>query len=161
MTFILTTSIELDREMDFDLYFLVNDTQTLARLGSIQLSIDDLIHSKHQRVLKMIDFDTETGLNDLFRRRLDESFALRLASDSRHQQALIYLNTFSRLPVRIESKSKIYLIEDFQRLLANLGFQALRNIPNAYLRLDEGNIFEHAVVHLLGEDDLIVHFYAE
>lgn len=146
ITFILTTSIELDREMDFDLYLLVNDKEKLARLGSIQLSIDDLIHSKHQRVLKMIAFDTQT--------------------DAMHQQMLIYLNTLFRFGVTIVSKSKIYLMEDLRALLSNLGFQAMRNVANAYLRLDEGNIFEHALVHLVGEDefmtdDLIVHFYAE
>ena len=83
-----------------------------------------------------------------------------------HQQVLIYLNTLVRLGVTIESKSKIYLMEDLRALLSNLGFEAMRNVSNAYLRLDEGNIFEHALVHLVGEDefmtaDLIVHFYAE
>ena len=60
--------------MDFDLYLLVNDTEKLARLGPIQLSIDDLIHSKHQRVLKMIAFDTQTGSSELFDRRSDGGF---------------------------------------------------------------------------------------
>ncbi|CAF1370973.1 unnamed protein product [Adineta steineri] len=39
-------------------------------------------------------------------------------------------------------------------------------LPNVYIRVNQGNIFEHVLIHLVNEDDvieedLIVHFYAE
>ncbi len=83
-----------------------------------------------------------------------------------YQQAFIYLNTLVRLDVKIESSSKIHFIEHFKQLLENIGFKYIVNISNVYLRVNEGNIFEHIMIHIVNEgdymeDDLIVHFYAE
>ena len=83
-----------------------------------------------------------------------------------YQQAFIYLNTLVRLDVKIESSSKFHSIEHFKQLLENIGFKCIVNISNVYLRVHEGNIFEHIMIHIINgedyiEDDLIVHFYAE
>jgi hypothetical protein len=83
-----------------------------------------------------------------------------------YRHALIYLNTLFRLDISIQSTSKVQLIQYFQQLLSNIGFQKMISIPNVYIRVNEGNIFEHVAIHLVNEDqvimdDLIVHFYAE
>ncbi|CAF4621056.1 unnamed protein product, partial [Rotaria sp. Silwood2] len=76
------------------------------------------------------------------------------------------LNTLFRLDINIQSITKLHLIEHFRQLLSNIGFNSIIHIPNVYIRNNKGNIFEHALIHLVNEDDfivddLIVHFYAE
>jgi hypothetical protein len=78
-----------------------------------------------------------------------------------YRQALIYLSTLFRFNVTIQSTSKLHFIEHFRQLLTNIGFKHIISIPNVYIRVNQGNIFEHALVHLVNEDELIVHFYAE
>ncbi|CAF4180315.1 unnamed protein product [Rotaria magnacalcarata] len=152
LTFILTTLIELDRDIDLELYLLTNDNNNnnnkLFRIGSVNISMDDLIKPNNERILKLNALETES------RNSLE------------YQQAFIYLNTLFRLEMNLQSTIKIHLIEHFRQLLSNLGFSSIIHVPNVYIRINKGNIFEHIVIHLINEDDLIaedlnVHFYAE
>lgn len=83
-----------------------------------------------------------------------------------YRQAFVYLNTLFRLDVTIQSATtKFQLIEHFRELLSNLGYNRIINLSNVYMRVNEGNIFEHAAIQLVNEDDfitdeLIVRFYA-
>jgi len=86
---------------------------------------------------------------------------LILANNLMYQQALIYLNTLFRLSINIESTSKVHFIEHFRQLLLTIGFKQILNLPNVYIRVNQGNIFEHVLIQLDIKDDLIVHFYAE
>ncbi|CAF3453563.1 unnamed protein product [Rotaria socialis] len=151
LTFILTTLIELDRDIDLELYLLTNDNNNnnkIFRIGSVNISMDDLIKPNNERILKLNALETESR-NSLV-----------------YQQAFIYLNTLFRLEMNLQSTIKIHLIEHFRQLLSNLGFNSIIHVPNVYIRINKGNIFEHVVIHLINEDDfiaedLIVHFYAE
>ena len=51
--FVLTTTIEFDNDMDFELYALLNQQNRLFRLGSIQITIDDLMNSNKKKVLQL------------------------------------------------------------------------------------------------------------
>ena len=62
--------------------------------------------------------------------------------------------------------SKFHLTEQFQELLFDLGFERIVSLSNVYMRVNGGGLFEHVLIHLVNEDelvidDLIVHFYAE
>ncbi|CAF2724379.1 unnamed protein product [Rotaria sp. Silwood2] len=147
-TFILTTIIELDKDIDIELYLLIDDDNKLFHVGSINILIDDLMNPNNERILKLNALETES-MNSLM-----------------YRQALIYLNTLFRLDINIQSITKLHLIEHFRQLLSNIGFNSIIHIPNVYIRNNKGNIFEHALIHLVNEDDfivddLIVHFYAE
>ncbi|CAF1558443.1 unnamed protein product [Adineta steineri] len=147
-TLILTTSIELDRDNDIELYLLINDNNKLFHINSIHISIEDLFNSNNERILKMNALEVESTSHFMYR------------------QAFIYMNTLFRLDVNIQSPSKFHLIEHFRQLLINLGFKHIISLPNVYIRVNQGNIFEHVLIHLVNEDDvieedLIVHFYAE
>ncbi|CAF3340249.1 unnamed protein product [Rotaria sp. Silwood1] len=149
MTFILTTLIELDKDIDIELYLLINDNNKLFRVGSINILIDDLIHPNNERILKLNALETESIYSLMYR------------------QALIYVNTLFRLDLNIQSTTtKFQLIEHFRQLLSTIGFNPIIHMPNVYIRVNKGNIFEHVLIHLVNEDnfivdDLIVHFYAE
>ena len=161
MTFILTTSIEVDRDIDLELLLFRTDLSQLFRVGSIHLSIDDLMNPQQQRVLKIDEFNTEHSLyNDFIHRSNNRDLFFRLENVS------IYFNTFFRLDISIQSKSKFDLIGHCRRLFSNIGLKKLTMIADGYLRVDEGNIFEHVLIHLVNSeeflsDDLIIHFYAE
>jgi len=142
LTFILTTLIELDKDLDIELYLLINDNNKLFHIGSINITIDDLINSNNQRILNLNTL--ENSPNNLM-----------------YQQALIYLNTLFRLSINIESTSKFQFIEHFQELLSTIEFKPILNQPNFYIRINEGNIFEHILIHFVNQDDLIIHFYAK
>ncbi|CAF4736611.1 unnamed protein product [Rotaria socialis] len=151
LTFILTTLIELDRDIDLELYLLTNDNNNdnkIFRIGSVNISMDDLIKPNNERILKLNALETESR-NSLV-----------------YQQAFIYLNTLFRLEMKLQSTIRIHLIEHFRQLLSNLGFNSIIHVPNVYIRINKGNIFEHVLIHLINDDDfiaedLIVHFYAE
>lgn len=95
------------------------------------------------------------------------SFVLLLENSSISRQVSIYLNTFTQVGITIQSTSKFVVIEDFRRLLLSIGFKQIDAVSNGYLRIDEGNLFEHAVIQLVNadefmtDDDLLVHFYTE
>ncbi|CAF0792750.1 unnamed protein product [Rotaria sordida] len=151
LTFILTTLIELDKNIDIELYLLINDNNKIFHVSSINILIDDLINPNNERILKLNTLETESMNNLMYR------------------QALIYLNTLFRLDINIQSTTtttKFHLIKHFKQLLSNMGFNSINHIPNVYIRINQGNIFEHVLIHLVNEDDLIVddlivHFYAE
>ena len=74
---------------------------------------------------------------------------------------MIYLNSLFRLSVAIESPSTFRLFEHFQELISTIGFKQMPHLSNGYIRVNEGNIFEHVAIHLVPEDDFIVHLYAK
>lgn len=84
-----------------------------------------------------------------------------------YHQAFMYLNTLCRLDINFQlTTSKNQFVENFGLLLSTIGFNRVTRIPNAYIRIGEGNVFEHVLIHWINEDDftddgLIVHFYAE
>ncbi|UJR25167.1 hypothetical protein I4U23_006523 [Adineta vaga] len=143
LTFILTTFIELDQNIDIELYLFINDNQKLYRVSTLIISLDDLINPNHERILNMNALEMEPIYHFKYR------------------QALIYCSTLSRFDINIQSTSTIRFIEYFQQLLMNMGFKQLITIPNGYIRVNQGNIFEHAMIHFIEDNDLIVHFYAE
>jgi len=143
LTFSLKTFIELDKDIDIELYLLINDNNKLFHIGSIHITIDDLINSNNQRILNLNVLENE------------------LAKNLMYQQAFIYLNTLFRLSINIESISKHDFIEHLQQLLLTIGFKHILNQSNVYIRINEGNIFEHILIHIVNEEDLIVHFYAK
>ena len=68
--------------------------------------------------------------------------------------------------MHIQSVSKFHLTEQFQQLLAAIAFEPIVSLSNVYMRVNKGGLFEHVLIHLVNEDelvidDLIVHFYAE
>jgi hypothetical protein len=67
-------------------------------------------------------------------------------------QAFIYLNTLFRLNLHIESTTHL------RELLSTIGFQQIVHLSNVYIRINQGTIFEHILIH---QDDSIVHFYAK
>lgn len=136
LTFILTTSIELDKDLDFELYLLINNLNKFFHINSINITIDDLFYSNNQRILNLNILE-----NNLI-----------------YQQAMIYLNTLFHYSINIETISKIDFIEHFQQLLSTIGFKAFPNSTDFYIRINEGNIFEHIVIH---QDELVIHFYAK
>jgi hypothetical protein len=131
LIFTLITSIELDKNIDIDLYLLINDNNKLYHVGSIDITIDDLINPNIDRILKLNSFENE--------------------------QTFIYLNTLSRLDLHIESTSKLH----FHQLLTTIGFDQIPNLSNVFIRISEGTIFEHILIDLTNNDDFIVHFYAK
>jgi len=133
LIFTLITLIELDQDIDIDLYLLINDNNQLYHVGSISITIDDLINLNNDRILK---------INSL---------------ENISPQVFIYLNTLFRLNLHIESTSKLSI----RQLLSTIGFQQILHLSNVYIRINQGNIFEHILIHLLNEDDSIVHFYAK
>ncbi|CAF4596100.1 unnamed protein product, partial [Rotaria sp. Silwood2] len=78
-TFILTTIIELDKDIDIELYLLIDDDNKLFHVGSINILIDDLMNPNNERILKLNALETES-MNSLM-----------------YRQALIYLNTLFRV----------------------------------------------------------------
>ena len=144
VTLILTKSIELDRPIDLEIFLFRNDFEKLFRIKTIQISIDEMMNSKTKKNLKFYS--------------AENSFSLS-------RQISMYFNSFSRLAFLIESSSKYNLIEHFQRLLTSIDFIEVENCSNGFLRIDQGNIFEHALVHLVNanefmDEELIVHFYS-
>lgn len=142
LTLILTTKLPTDRDVQFDLCCVESETQKFFRLGSIDVSIDDLIESKNDRILQIDEFPDES------------------------RQCSIYFSTFSRLEISVRTASKFELIGDFHRLLSKIGFQSIRFFSDGFFRLDDGSLFGHVLVHLADADDLIsdeliVHFYAQ
>lgn len=75
-----------------------------------------------------------------------------------YQQGLIYFQTFFRLTINIRSTSKPAPIEQF---LSTIGFRSIIDQSNVFIRINEGNIFENVLIHLVDEDDLIIRFYAK
>jgi hypothetical protein len=142
LTFSLKTFIELDKDIDIELYLLINNSNKLFHIGSINITIDDLINSNNQRILNLNLLENES------------KFLI-------YQQAFIYFNTLFRLSINIESISKFDFIEHLRQLLLTIGFKHILNQSNIYIRINEGNIFEHILIHIVNEDDLIVHFYAK
>ena len=78
-----------------------------------------------------------------------------------YQQGLIYFQTFFRLTLNIQSTSKPALIEHFQQFLSTIGFRSIIDQSNVFIRINEGNIFENVLIHLVNEDNLIIRFYAK
>jgi hypothetical protein len=158
LTFILTTLIELDKNIDIELYLLTNENKQLFHVGSLIISIDDLMNPNNERVLNLNALEDQPSSSENF--HLFE-ICFSLGNSLMYQQAFIYLNTLFRMDVKIESTSSFHFIEHFTQLLENIGFKNIFNIPNVYLRVNRGNIFEHVLIHIVNEDDFIVHFYAE
>ncbi|CAF2514154.1 unnamed protein product [Rotaria sp. Silwood2] len=63
-TFILTTIIELDKDIDIELYLLIDDDNKLFHVGSINILIDDLMNPNNERILKLNALETESSLFD-------------------------------------------------------------------------------------------------
>ncbi|CAF1167076.1 unnamed protein product [Adineta ricciae] len=143
LTFILSTSIELDKDIDIDLYLFIGDTQKLYRVGAIFVSLDDLINPNNERILNMNALEMEPTYH------------------LKYRQAFIYFSTLSSLSITIQSTSKFQLIEHFQQLLTTIGFKQILTLSNMYVRVSQGNIFEHVLIQFVDEDDLFVHFYAQ
>ncbi|CAF1241882.1 unnamed protein product [Adineta ricciae] len=143
LTFILSTSIELDKDIDIDLYLFIGDTQKVYRVGAIFVSLDDLINPNNERILNMNALEMEPAYH------------------LKYRQAFIYFSTLSSLSITIESTSKFHLIENFQQLLTTIGFKQILTLSNMYVRVSQGNIFEHVLIQFVDEDDLLVHFYAQ
>lgn len=78
-----------------------------------------------------------------------------------YQQGLIYFQTFFRLAVRIQSTSKLTLIEHCIQFLSTIGFRSMIDQLNVYIRINEGNIFDNVLIHFMDEDHLIIRFYAK
>ncbi len=57
----LITSIELDKNIDIDLYLLINDNNKLFHAGSIGITLDDLINPTNDRILKLNSFANESS----------------------------------------------------------------------------------------------------
>ncbi len=72
-TFLLTTLIELDKDIDIQLYLLINDNNKLFYVGSINITIDDLINSNNERILKLNILENESSLF-LFDKKFDFYF---------------------------------------------------------------------------------------
>jgi len=53
LIFSLKTFIELDKDIDIELYLLINDNNKLFHIGSINITIDDLINLNNQRILNL------------------------------------------------------------------------------------------------------------
>ena len=160
LTFILSTSIELDKDIDMDLYLFIGDTKKLYRVGAIFVSLDDLINPNNERILNMNALEMEPSkisnvVNRLFLLAFDLAYHLK------YRQAFIYFRTLSSLSITIQSTSKFHLIEHFQQLLTTIGFKQILTLSNMYVRVNQGNIFEHILIEFVDEDDLFVHFYAQ
>lgn len=139
LTFILTTLIDLDKDFDIDLYLLIDNKNEIFYINSIHITIDDLFYLNNQRILNLNSIE-----NDFI-----------------SQQIIIYLNTLYNLSINIQTLSKDDFLEHIQQLLLTIGFKSNENFQDFYFRICEGNIFEHIIIHLIHQDDIIVHFYAK
>lgn len=69
MTFVLTTTIELEKDIDFDLYLFVDDSsKKLYHIGSLVIPLDDLIHSNNRRILKLHTLEQQSSGFTLIKR---------------------------------------------------------------------------------------------
>ena len=61
MTLVLTTMIELEKDLDIDLYLFIDQSNQLFHIDSIVIPIDDLINPKHRRILQIHALENESS----------------------------------------------------------------------------------------------------
>jgi hypothetical protein len=66
LTFILTTLIELDKNIDIELYLLTNENKQLFHVGSLIISIDDLMNPNNERVLNLNALEDQPSSSENF-----------------------------------------------------------------------------------------------
>lgn len=63
--------------------------------------------------------------------------------------------------IKIQSIPTSTFIEHFRQFLSIMNFQTMIDQSNVYIRINEGSIFDNVLIHLVNENDLIIHFYAK
>ena len=61
MTWILITTIELEKNLDLDLYLFLDHSNKLFHLDSLVITLDDLIHTNHRRLLQLHALESQSS----------------------------------------------------------------------------------------------------